>query len=73
MTDPVYAAMARIHATIAKWSHPKSDMTNLNFIEEVMEAADNQEVVRAVRAATGVDSPDAPLSPSEGAAPQAKP
>ena len=73
MTDPVYTAMARIHAIIAEWSHPKSDMTNRNFINEVMAAVDDKEVVNAVRAATGADSPDAPLSPNVGDAPVSTP
>ena len=66
-------AMARIHAAIAKRLHPSSAMTDREFIDEILAAADDKEVVRAVRAARGADSQDAPLSPSEGAAPQAKP
>ncbi len=51
MTDPVYTAMSRIQDAIAKYLHPTGGNKD-QFIAEVLAAADEKEVVNAVRAAS---------------------
>lgn len=51
MTDPVYTALARIQDAIAKYLHPTGGNKD-QFIDEVLAAVDDREVVNAVRAAS---------------------